>query len=83
MVGASSPGYVLEISTDALLKTKGKLLVTGWNQYYDTHQRKYADTRIAKKRVETPSKPVKPRQNDLRKIYASECEMQELREKYQ
>ena len=38
MLGASSPTYDLEITTDALFKTKVKLPVTGWNQYYAKHQ---------------------------------------------
>ena len=44
---------------------------TGWNEYYDTGDRKYADILTAKKRAPTPFKPGKRRQTDPKKIYAS------------
>lgn len=66
ILGVSSPEYNLEIATDALLKMR--LPQTGWNQYYAKHGRKYAHTVAVKKRVETSSNPVKPRQNDVTKV---------------
>ena len=43
MLGASSPGYGLEISTDVvyLMNAQIKWPETGWNEYCDTSERKY------------------------------------------
>ena len=83
MLGVSLPGYDLELSTDVLYyylqDTQMKWPGTGWNEYYDTGDRKYADILTAKKRAPTPFKPGKCRQTDPKKIYTSE---QELRERY-
>ena len=77
MLGVSSPGYNLEIVADRVRKLN--LPVTGWNQYYAEHQRKYAHTLVVKKKVETPSNPVKPRENDREKIFLSASEREQLR----
>ena len=52
MLGASLPGCDLEISTDDLYRQDAKMKwpVTGWNEYYDTGGRKYADILTAKKK---------------------------------
>ena len=81
MLGVSASGYDLEIKTDALLKMR--LPRTGWNQYYAKSGRKYAHSLTVKKKVETLSNPVKPRQNDVTKIFASASEVQMLRREIQ
>lgn len=79
MLGVSSPKLDLEITTDALHKFN--FPVTGWNQYYAEHKRKYAPTLTVKKTVATPSKPVNPRRNDMKKLFTSEDDYQVLKEK--
>ena len=42
--------------------------VTGWNEYYDTRGKKYADKLKAKKRDPVPSVSGKPRQTDPKRF---------------
>ena len=67
MLGASLPGYDLEISTDDLYRQDAKMKwpVTGWNEYYDTGGRKYADILTAKKKKK---RQVPPNQASVDKL---------------
>lgn len=76
MLGASSPGYGVEISTKVLydLDKVKKWPVTGWNEYYDTLSdgKRYEDILSAKKTSYSR------RKTDPGKVFASNTEAQEM-----
>ena len=73
MLGASSPGYNLQLSANDL-NTQEELHfpVTGWNKYYANSERKYADTLTAQNSAPNLSKLGKKRLIDDDKIWASD-----------